>query len=180
MRVPRGCTIFLTGLPGAGKTTLAQLLRQQLETLGRSVTLLDGDECRKHLSWELGFSRTDRDRNIRRIGYVASEVCRHGGMAICSAIAPYQAARQDARLLTQPLGAFILIYVSTPLDVCESRDTKGNYARARRGEVPSFTGISDPYEPPGDADLVINMARLSPGEGVGLILDLLRKRGAVE
>jgi adenylyl-sulfate kinase len=151
-----GCTIFLTGLSGAGKTTIARALKAELEARGRTVTLLDGDEIRQQLSQELGFSRDDRNLHVRRVAYVAAEITRHGGVAICALIAPYDEARRQARAMVERAGRFVLVHVATPLDVCESRDVKGLYKRARGGLVRQFTGVSDPYEPPADADLVLD------------------------
>jgi adenylyl-sulfate kinase len=136
--------------------------------------LLDGDVVRTHLSSELGFSRAHRDLNIHRIGYVASEIVKHGGIAICAAIAPYAAARAEARQLVEAHGAFLLVHLSTPISVCESRDVKGLYAKARRGEVTSFTGISDPYEVPTDAELTIDTATVTVDDAVTNIIAVMR------
>ena len=152
----QGVTVFLTGLSGAGKSTIADALVAQLEAEGRPVTVLDGDVVRTHLSSELSFSREHRDLNIRRIGWVAGEVVEHGGTVVVAAIAPYEAARQEARKLVEEHGRFVLVHLSTPLEVCEERDVKGLYARARAGELPGFTGVSDPYEPPELPELVID------------------------
>jgi sulfate adenylyltransferase len=141
------------------------------------VTLLDGDAVRTHLSSELGFSREHRDLNIHRIGWVAGEIVRHGGLALCAAIAPYDAARREVRRMIAPLGGFLLVHVSTSLDVCEERDVKGLYARARAGAVPAFTGISDPYETPSDADLTIDTARVPLEDACALVLERLRGDG---
>jgi sulfate adenylyltransferase len=155
-RARQGVTIFFTGLSGAGKSTIASVLQVKLLARGvRAVTMLDGDAVRKNLSSELGFSRPDRDTNIRRIGFVASEVTRHGGIAICAAIAPYDATRKEVRAAISPHGGFVLVHVATPLDVCEQRDRKGLYAKARAGLIPQFTGISDPYEAPDDAEITV-------------------------
>ncbi|MGY1773804.1 adenylyl-sulfate kinase [Blastococcus sp. SYSU D00813] len=151
-----GVTVFLTGLSGAGKSTIADALVAQLEAEGRPVTVLDGDVVRTHLSSELDFSREHRDLNIRRIGFVAGEVVKHGGTVVVAAIAPYEQAREEARALVEAHGRFLLVHLSTPLEVCEGRDVKGLYARARAGEIPGFTGIDDPYEPPVRPDLVID------------------------
>jgi sulfate adenylyltransferase len=151
-----GVTVFLTGLSGAGKSTVADALVAELEAEGRPVTVLDGDVVRTHLSSELSFSRAHRDLNIARIGWVAGEVVKHGGTVVVAAIAPYEAARQRARELVERHGRFVLVHLATPLAVCEQRDVKGLYARARAGELPGFTGVSDPYEPPELPELVID------------------------
>ena len=162
-RARRGVVVFFTGLSGSGKSTLARDLRDALLERGdRTVSLLDGDLVRRLLSAGLTFSREDRDLNIARIGYVAAEVARHGGIAICAPIAPYAAARAGVRRMVSEAGDFVLVHVSTPLEVCEARDRKGLYAQARAGVIGSFTGISDPYEEPDDADLVIDTSS-SPG-----------------
>src|SRR5919206_1723115 len=148
----RGVTVFLTGLSGAGKSTIADALIASLESEGRPVTVLDGDVVRTHLSSELTFSREHRDLNIRRIGFVAGEVVKHGGTAVVAAIAPFEQAREEARHLVEKHGRFLLVHVSTPLEVVEQRDVKGLYAQARAGVIPQFTGISDPYEEPGTPD----------------------------
>jgi sulfate adenylyltransferase len=151
-----GVTVFLTGLSGAGKSTIADALVADLERDGVPVTLLDGDVVRTHLSSELSFSREHRDLNIRRIGFVAGEVVKHGGTAVVAAIAPFEEAREEARQLVEKHGRFLLVHVSTPLEVVEQRDVKGLYAKARAGEIAQFTGISDPYEEPVAPDLVID------------------------
>ncbi|MGO9269598.1 MAG: bifunctional sulfate adenylyltransferase/adenylylsulfate kinase [Terriglobia bacterium] len=161
----QGFTVFFTGLSGSGKSTIANVLRTKfLEMGGRPVTLLDGDIVRKHLSSELGFSKEHRDINIRRIGFVASEITKNGGIAICAPIAPYDSIRKEVRAMIQPLGGFILVHLSTPLEICEGRDRKGLYAKARAGLVKEFTGISDPYEGPTDAEVVIDTSELTPEE----------------
>lgn len=176
-RAHQGFTVFFTGLSGAGKSTLANALSVKLlERGGRPVTMLDGDLVRKNLSSELGFSRPHRDLNVRRIGWVASEVTRHGGVALCAPIAPYDALRKEVRGLISPHGGFLLVHVSTPLEVCETRDRKGLYAKARSGALPEFTGISDPYEVPEDADLVLDTS-ISPSESVARILAWLEAAG---
>jgi sulfate adenylyltransferase len=164
-RHKQGFCVFFTGLSGSGKSTIANvLLLKLLEMGGRRITLLDGDIVRKHLSSELGFSREHRDINIRRIGFVASEIARNGGIAICAPIAPYDAVRKQVRAMIQPDAGFILVYLSTPLEICESRDRKGLYAKARSGLVQHFTGISDPYEVPEDADIVVDTSKVTPEE----------------
>ena len=164
-----GVTVFLTGLSGAGKSTVADALVAQLEAEGRPVTVLDGDVVRTHLSSELTFSREDRDLNIRRIGFVAGEVVKHGGTVVVAAIAPYDQAREEARALVEEHGRFLLVHLSTPLEVVEQRDVKGLYARARAGEIPQFTGISDPYELPSRAELVIDTSVTPLAESVARI-----------
>jgi sulfate adenylyltransferase len=177
-RHKQGVTIFFSGLSGSGKSTIANvLLTKFLETGGRPVTLLDGDLVRKNLSSELGFSKEHRDINIRRIGYVASEITKNGGIAICAPIAPYDATRKYVRSLIDPVGGFILVHVSTSVDVCEQRDRKGLYAKARAGILKEFTGISDPYEEPKDAEVVINTADLTPEEAAQEIILHLEREG---
>ena len=177
-RSRRGLVVFCTGLSGSGKSTLAKDLRDALLERGdRTVSLLDGDLVRRLLSAGLTFSREDRDLNIARIGYVAAEVARHGGIAICAPIAPYAAARARARQMASTAGDFILVHVSTPIEVCEARDRKGLYAQARAGVIGSFTGISDPYEEPDDADLVIDTSRLSRHDAVAAVLGYLTRGG---
>jgi len=179
-RSRRGFTVFFTGLPSAGKSTLANaLMIKLLELGGRPVTLLDGDIVRKHLSSELGFSKEHRDINIIRIGFVASEITKNGGIAICAPIAPYGSVRKRVREMIQPRGGFVLVHVATPLEVCEQRDRKGLYAKARAGIVERFTGISDPYEAPTDAEIVIDTAAISPEEGAQQILLYLEKLGYI-
>ncbi len=179
-RHKQGVTIFFTGLSGSGKSTIANaLITKFLETGGRPVTLLDGDLVRKHLSSELGFSKEHRDINIRRIGYVASEITKNGGIAICAPIAPYEATRKAVRQMIEPFGGFVLVHIATSIDVCEQRDRKGLYAKARAGIVKEFTGISDPYEAPTDAEVVIDTAELSPEEAAQTILLHLEREGFV-
>src|SRR6202034_3948351 len=177
-RSRRGVVVFFTGLSGSGKSTLARDLRDALLERGdRTVSLLDGDLVRRLLSAGLTFSREDRDLNIARIGYVAAEVARHGGIAICAPIAPYAAARAQVRAAVREVGDFLLIHVATPVDVCEARDRKGLYAKARAGLIDHFTGVSDPYEEPTDADLVIDTSTMTRQEAVGAVLDLLTSGG---
>jgi sulfate adenylyltransferase len=179
-RHKQGVTIFFTGLSGSGKSTIANaLITKFLEMGGRPVTLLDGDLVRKHLSSELGFSKEHRDINIRRIGYVASEITKNGGIAICAPIAPYEATRQAVRQMVERFGGFILVHVATSIEVCEQRDRKGLYAKARAGIVKEFTGISDPYEAPAHAEVVIDTANLSPEEAAQAILLHLEREGFV-
>jgi adenylyl-sulfate kinase len=164
-----GVTVFLTGYSGAGKSTIADALIARLESEGRPVTVLDGDVVRTHLSSELSFSREHRDLNIRRIGWVAGEVVKHGGTVVVAAIAPYEAARDEARALVEKHGRFVLVHLSTPLEICEQRDVKGLYAKARAGEIPEFTGVSDPYEPPARAEVVVDTSVTPLQESVALI-----------
>jgi sulfate adenylyltransferase len=174
----QGFTVFFTGLSASGKSTLAQALMARLQVdTGRDVTLLDGDVVRTNLSSELGFSREHRDLNIKRIAYVASEITRHGGIALCAPIAPYDRARNEARALIEGRGGFVLVHVSTPLAECERRDPKGLYAKAREGLIKGFTGIDDPYEAPEDAELAIDTTSLEPSEAAQLILDHLQEKG---
>jgi sulfate adenylyltransferase len=176
----QGFTVFFTGLSGAGKSTLANvLLVKLLEMGGRPVTLLDGDVVRKHLSSELGFSKEHRDLNIQRIGFVAAEITKNGGIALCAPIAPYERVRRQVRDMVAPGGGFILVHVSTSLEVCEGRDRKGLYAKARAGIIKEFTGISDPYEPPPAPDVAIDTAEITPEEGAQRILLHLEHEGYI-
>ena len=173
-RSERGLVIFLTGLSGSGKSTIARGLRDALSERGdRSVSLLDGDLVRELLSAGLTFSRADRDLNIARIGFVATEVARHGGIAICAPIAPYAEARARARSMVREVGDFLLVHVATPVQVCEARDRKGLYAKARAGVIDNFTGVSDPYEEPTDAELTIDTSAMSRQQSVDAVLRLL-------
>lgn len=180
-RGSRGFTVFFTGLSGSGKSTIANILLTILMQIGgRPITLLDGDVVRKNLSSELGFSKEHRDLNILRIGYVASEVSRNGGIAICAPIAPYDSIRKQVReMVAEKRGAFFLVHVNTPLEVCEQRDRKGLYAKARAGIVKQFTGISDPYEAPEDADIVLDTTNLSPEQSAQEILAHLQQEGYI-
>ena len=175
----RGVVVFFTGLSGSGKSTLAQALCNRLiETGGRTVTLLDGDRVRRNVSRGLTFSREDRELNIERIAWIAAEVARHGGMAVCAPIAPFDRTRKAARAMAAEVGAeFALIHVATPLEVCEARDRKGLYKRARRGEVADFTGISSPYEVPVDADLVVDTSAQSVEDALATLTAFLVDRG---
>jgi len=177
-RHEQGFTIFFTGLSGSGKSTLARILQVKLlEMGGRPLTLLDGDIVRKNLSSELGFSKAHRDLNIRRIGFVASEITKNGGIAICAPIAPYASVRRELRELITPLGGFFLVHLDTPIEVCEERDVKGLYAKARAGILKEFTGISDPYEAPTDAEVTLDTAEISPEEAVQEILLVVERAG---
>ncbi len=179
-RSQQGFTVFFTGLSGSGKSTVANaLLPKLLQMGGRPVTLLDGDKVRKNLSSELGFSKEHRDINILRIGYVASEITKNHGIALCAPIAPYEHTRAAVRDLIEPLGGFILVYVDTPIEVCETRDRKGLYAKARAGIIKEFTGISDPYDVPVDAEIVIDTTELSPEEAVHKVLLYLANQGYI-
>jgi len=179
-RCKQGFTVFFTGLPSSGKSTLANVLITKLmEIGGRPTTLLDGDIVRKHLSSELGFSKEHRDINIRRIGWVASEITKNGGIAVCAPIAPYDSMRKEIRRMIEKGGGFILVHVSTPLEVCEQRDRKGLYAKARAGIVKEFTGISNPYEEPADSDLKIDTTDQSPEECVQNVILYLEKQGYI-
>ena len=172
-----GAVVFFTGLSGSGKSTIARALADELADDGpRRVTLLDGDEVRQHLSRGLGFDAESREINVDRIAWVASLVAAHGGIAVAAPIAPFAAGRRSARAMAQEHGAFLLVWVSTPLDVCEARDRKGLYARARAGEVADFTGISSPYEEPDDADVVIDTTRIGVPEAVRRIREALDAR----
>jgi sulfate adenylyltransferase len=177
-RSERGLVVFFTGLSGSGKSTVARGLRDALSERGdRTVSLLDGDLVRELLSAGLTFSRADRDLNIARIGFVAAEVARHGGIAICAPIAPYVAARALVRNMAREVGDFLLVHVATPAQVCEARDRKGLYAKARAGLIDNFTGVSDPYEEPQDAELTIDTSVMSRQQCVDAVLRLLTTGG---
>ena len=177
-RHKQGVCVWFTGLSGSGKSTTAEILTQLLMEHGRQVTLLDGDVVRTHLSKGLGFSKEDRDTNIRRIGFVAAEVVKHGGVAICAAVSPYRATRNDVRRM---VGAdrFVEVFVDTPLEVCEQRDYKGLYAKARRGEIKGFTGIDDPYEPPLNPEIRLDTVHHTAEENARRILEYLMEKGFV-
>ncbi|NPV07592.1 MAG: bifunctional sulfate adenylyltransferase/adenylylsulfate kinase [Anaerolineae bacterium] len=174
----QGVCVWFTGLSGSGKSTTAEVLTTLLLEHGRQATVLDGDVVRTHLSKGLGFSKEDRDTNIRRIGFVASEIVRHGGVVICAAVSPYRATRNDVRNM---VGAdrFVEVFVDTPLEVCEARDSKGMYAAARRGEIKGFTGIDDPYEPPENPEIRLDTVSHTAEENALLILDYLKRAGLV-
>jgi sulfate adenylyltransferase len=169
----QGVVLFFTGLSGSGKSTVAQAVMDHvLEKGGRTLTSLDGDVVRRNLSAGLTFSKQDRETNIRRIGWVAAEISRHGGIAVCSPIAPFDATRKQVRRLVEEAGgAFFLVHVATPLEECERRDVKGLYARARRGEIRNFTGIDDPYEPPEHPELTLDTRALTVDQGVARVLE---------
>ena len=177
-RERQGFTVFFTGLSGSGKSTLARALTARLmEMGGRSVTLLDGDIVRRHLSSELGFSKAHRDINVRRIGFVAAEITKNRGIAICAPIAPYRQTRRDVRAMIEAVGGFVEIHVATPIETCESRDRKGLYAKARAGLIPEFTGVSDPYEVPEKPELAIDTTHLGIDEAVQQVLLKLEHEG---
>jgi len=170
----KGITLWFTGLSGSGKSTLANILVERLESSGRLVELLDGDEVRTNLTADLGFSKEDRDENIKRIAYVAKLLSRNGIVAITAAISPYREARDRAR---SEIEDFVEIYINCPLEVCASRDVKGLYAKALAGEIAHFTGVSDPYEPPVSPEITIHSDQLSPEESADHILDRLEEMG---
>lgn len=174
----QGVCVWFTGLSGAGKSTTAEILTELLLEHGRQVTLLDGDVVRTHLSKGLGFNKEDRDINIRRIGFVASELVRHGGVTICAAVSPYRTTRNDVRNM---IGAdrFIEVFVDTPLGICEQRDTKGIYAKARRGEIEHFTGIDDPYEVPVNPEITLDTVSQTAEENARMIVTHLVERGVI-
>jgi len=172
----QGFCIWFTGLSGAGKSTIAEILAVLLMEQGREVTLLDGDVVRTHLSKGLGFSKEDRDTNILRIGFVASEIVRHHGVVICAAVSPYSATRNECRRMVGE-NRFIEIFVDTPLEICERRDTKGMYAKARRGEIKGFTGVDDPYEAPPNPEIRLNTTGCLPEDDAGKIIYYLMDRG---
>ncbi|HYO40939.1 MAG TPA: adenylyl-sulfate kinase [Nocardioidaceae bacterium] len=175
----QGLVLFFTGLSGSGKSTLARALHDRiLEQGDRTVTSLDGDVVRRNLSAGLTFSKQDRETNLRRIGWVAAEISRHGGVALCSPIAPFDETRRQVRAMTEDAGgAFVLIHVATPLEECERRDRKGLYAKARRGEIPEFTGISSPYEEPTDATVRVDTTGRSIEDALADVIDALEAHG---
>jgi sulfate adenylyltransferase len=175
-RHQQGICIWFTGLSGSGKSTTAEILISMLLEYGKQITLLDGDVIRTHLSKGLGFSKEDRDTNILRIGYVASEIVRHGGVAITAAISPYRSTRNEARKLVGDEN-FITVFMDTPIEVCESRDVKGLYARARRGEITGFTGVNDPYEPPVEPEISLKTVGVTPEENARIIVNYLVDQG---
>ncbi len=175
-RHQQGFCVWFTGLPCAGKSSIAEVLTELLAERGRQVTLLDGDVVRTHLSKGLGFSKEDRDTNIRRVGFVASEIVRHQGVVICAAVSPYRAARNEVRNMVGK-DRFILVFVDTPLEVCKQRDVKGLYARAGRGEIKGFTGVDDPYEVPVDPEIVLRTTDSSPEENARCIIRYLIENG---
>jgi sulfate adenylyltransferase len=176
----QGFTVFLTGLSGAGKSTVAKILYSKFLEIGeRPVSLLDGDIVRRNLSSNLSFSKEDRDINVRRIGFVASEITKNRGIAICAPIAPYESTRREIRAAIESYGGFIEVHVSTPLAVCEKRDRKGMYAKARAGLIKGFTGVDDPYEVPRAPEVRIDTTDLMPNEAAQEILLFLGERGYI-
>jgi len=174
-----GFTLWFTGLSGAGKTTIAELVRPELERRGLLVEWLDGDEVREHLSKGLGFSKADRDTNIDRIGWVASRLTRHGAAVICSAISPYEEARRKARAMVEEHGAFVEVFVDASVEECARRDVKGLYEKAFKGEIKEFTGVSDPYEEPVSPELVVDTEEQSAEECAQLVVAKLEELGLV-
>jgi sulfate adenylyltransferase len=175
-RHKQGFCLWFTGLSGSGKSTIAQIVTSMLMEHGRQVTVLDGDVVRTHLSKGLGFSRDDRDTNILRIGFVAGELVRQHGAVICAAISPFAAARNESRKLVGE-DRFIEVYVNTPVEVCEERDVKGLYAKARRGEIKGFTGVDDPYEAPRNPEMTLSTVKVTPEQNARLIIQYLEERG---
>ena len=174
----RGACLWFTGLSGSGKTTTAERLIPMLEQRGRTVTMLDGDVVRTHLSRGLGFSREDRDENVRRVGFVAAEIVRHGGLVVCALVSPYRATRDEVRQMVDQAGGegcFIEVFVDTPLDVVMERDVKGLYAASQRGEVERMTGVADPYEPPLNPEIRLATVNRSVDENAGVIVGYLER-----
>jgi sulfate adenylyltransferase len=174
----RGFCLWFTGLSGSGKTTTAQRVAKLLEARGRTVTMLDGDVVRTHLSKGLGFSREDRDENVRRVGFVAAEIVRHGGACVCALVSPYRKTRDEVRALVGD--GFIEVFVDTPLEVCQARDVKGLYAGAERGEVAAMTGLTDPYEPPLAPEVRLETVGRTVRQNADEVLALLERRGLLE
>jgi adenylylsulfate kinase len=175
--VSNGFTLWFTGLSGAGKSTIAELVGRRLEEAGREVDYLDGDVVRTHLSKGLGFSKEDRDTNIERIGWVASRLTRHGAAVLVSAISPYEETRRKARELVEEFGPFVEVYVEASVEECARRDVKGLYEKAFTGEIKEFTGVSDPYEVPASPDLVLHTEEQTPEQSAQLVLDKLEEKG---
>jgi adenylyl-sulfate kinase len=179
MTARSGFTVWLTGLSAAGKSTIGRLVAAELERRGALVEVLDGDVVRTHLSKGLGFSKPDRDRNILRIGWVASRLTRAGAAVVVSAISPYRDTRREARAFVEEHGTFVEVYVATSIEECERRDPKGLYQRARAGEIAEFTGVSDPYEPPEHAEVEIHTEGRTPEESAALVMAKLEELGLV-
>ena len=178
----RGACLWFTGLSGAGKTTTADALVPMLESHGRTVTVLDGDAVRTHLSKGLGFSREDRDENVRRVGFVAAEIVRHGGLVACSLVSPYRSTRNEVRETVDAAGgpgSFIEVFVDTPLDEAMRRDVKGLYAASQRGEVEKMTGVADPYEPPFEPEVHLQTVGQKVEDNVAQLLAYLEDRGFI-
>ena len=182
-RPPRpGFCLWFTGLSGAGKTTTADAVVPQLEARGRTVTVLDGDVVRTHISKGLGFSREDRDTQVRRVGFVAAEIVRHGGIVVCSLVSPYRATRNEVRAMVEAIGgpgSFVEVFVDAPLDEVMRRDVKGWYAGAERGEVKNMTGVSDPYEAPTDPEITLDTVNRSVDHNAKLVVQYLEDSGFV-
>jgi sulfate adenylyltransferase len=177
----RGACVWFTGLSGSGKSTTAEALIPLLEARGRAVTVLDGDVVRTHLSAGLGFSREDRDTNVRRVGYVAAEVVRHGGLVVAALVSPYRETRSEVRAMVGAVGgAFLEVFVDTPLDVVEARDVKGWYAKARSGEVREFTGLDDPYEPPLAPELTLLTTDTTAEANAQRVVTYLEEQGLLD
>ena len=174
--MPKGFTLWFTGLSGAGKTTIAELVGPELERRGRLVEYLDGDVVRTHLSKGLGFSKEDRDTNIERIGWVASRLTRHGAAVLVSAISPYEETRRKARELVEEHGAFVEVFVDASVEECARRDVKGLYEKAFRGEIAEFTGVSDPYEPPQAPEITLDTENETPEESASKVLAYVEER----
>jgi sulfate adenylyltransferase len=176
-----GACVWFTGLSGSGKSTTAEALVPLLTAHGRAVTVLDGDVVRTHLSAGLGFSREDRDINVRRVGYVAGEVVRHGGLVVAALVSPYRETRAEVRAMIRAAGgSFVEVFVDTPLPVVEARDVKGWYAKARSGEVRDFTGLDDPYEPPLAPELTLRTTDTTPEANAQLIVAYLEEQGLLD
>jgi sulfate adenylyltransferase len=179
----RGACVWLTGLSGSGKTTTAERLVPLLQARGRTVTVLDGDVVRSHLSRGLGFSQKDRDENVRRVGFVASEIVRHGGLVVCALVSPYRATRAEVRAMVEAVGgggSFIEVFVDAPLDVVIERDVKGLYAAADRGEVQRMTGLADPYEPPLAPDISLDSVARTVEQNAAAVVGYLELAGILE
>ena len=177
---PQGVTVWFTGLPSAGKTTIANLVGERLAQGGRPVEVLDGDVVRSHLSRGLGFSKADRDENIRRIGFVAGLLTGHGVIVLVSAVSPYRAVRDELRTTIGRVGGFLEVHVATDLATCRARDVKGLYARQARGELRGLTGVDDPYEEPSDPEIVVRTEEHEPAESAAIIVARLEELGLVE